>query len=111
MLRCAVSQTALPPLSAAALEGLKPPWNQPQVTLRLLSRSPMFLPDIVMPPALAQSSLNGCGSPIIVLFSTEPAMFGMSEPCVWPEIRLIAPTVDGPKLVPNELSLIEKFCA
>ena len=28
-----------------------------------------------------------------------------------PETTLIAPGVDGPKFVPNELSLIAKFCA
>ena len=45
-----------------------------------------------------------------VLFST-PLDVGTSVPWVWPLIRLIAPTVDGPKFVPNELSLIAKFCA
>ena len=32
-------------------------------------------------------------------------------PLVWPEIRLIAPGVDGPKVVLYELSLIAKRCA
>ena len=34
-----------------------------------------------------------------------------ANPCVWPEIRLSAPGVDGPKVVPYELSLMAKCCA
>ena len=51
----------------------------------------------------------GCGSPIIVVFvvTAMPNDVASGEkPCVWPAIRLTAPTLDGPKFVSNELSLI-----
>ena len=40
------SHLASVPVPAYAVVGVKPPWNQPQVTPFALSRSPMFLPDI-----------------------------------------------------------------
>src|ERR1700750_929979 len=99
-LRCIELQTALA-VCVAGVVGLKPPWNQPQLTWWALSRSPMFLPEsTTLAAPLLQSSSVGGGSPMIVLFSTEPEMLATSVPCVWPEIRLIAPTVDGPKFVP-----------
>src|SRR6185312_678113 len=105
---CVAPQTALPALVAV---GRKPPSNQPHVMLLALSRSPTFLPDIVTPP-LPQSSSEaaGSGSPITVPFSTPLATGGVA-PCVWPLMRLIAPTVEGPKFVLNELSLSAKCCA
>ncbi len=42
MFLCAEPQTAKPPELAAV--GANPPWNQPHVTPRALSRSPMFVP-------------------------------------------------------------------
>jgi hypothetical protein len=38
-------------------------------------------------------------------------MWPVSTPPVSPETRLTAPGVDGPKVVPYELSLIEYRCA
>ena len=35
------------------LVGANPPWNQPQVTCRALSRSPMFLP-VITPSGLVE---------------------------------------------------------
>ena len=71
----------------------------------------MFLPDICDAARRSRSRrASGCGSPMIVSFST-PLPVGTSVPCVWPETRLIAPTVDGPKFVPKELSLSAKFWA
>ena len=34
-----------------------------------------------------------------------------TAPCVLPEIRLMAPGVDGPKVVPKKRSLMAKCCA
>ena len=43
---------------------------------------------------------------------TRPEPSGASlAPCVWPEIRLAAPGVDGPNVVLYELSLIAKCYA
>src|ERR1700761_6535024 len=134
------AQTAKPvELAAAVVVGLKPPPNQPQVTPCSFSRSPTLrdgkfgslkaAPSVGAPP---QSSRPESASPTIVKplppseTRTPPAMASASTcasmagvtslpaawaPWVWPEMRLIAPGVDGPKVVPKELSLIEKFCA
>ncbi len=53
----------------------------------------------------------GCGSPITLPVAAGTAPPSAVNPCVWPEIRLSAPGVDGPNIVLNELSLIAKFCA
>ena len=39
------------------------------------------------------------------------ASWPVSTPPVLPEATLIAPGAEGPNVVPNELSLIEKCCA
>src|SRR5215469_5676885 len=96
---------------------LNPPSNQPQVIPLRLSRSPTFLPvictvplPVTVPPASApQSSKAGSGSPVTVtgvkLATFPPAKVLARRPLpVWPETRFKAPTVDGPKLVPKELS-------
>src|SRR5215471_16922645 len=109
MLVWAVAHTAMPPVTD---DGLKPPWNQPQVMPFLFSRSPTFVPLIAAFDAdvIVQSSFaaTGRGSPMMVPLSTVLAIAGVVAPWVWPEIRLSAPTVDGPKLVLKELSLIAK---
>src|SRR5262245_6610943 len=126
-LLCEAPQTANPDgESVAETVGLKPPWNQPQVTPLRLSRSPMFVPSIA-PRLLVdvwllseQSSHAGSKSPMSV---PTPAPFGdcvmfgadviwwvtdvsATAPCVCPEIRLTAPGVDGPNTSLCELSLI-----
>src|SRR6516164_298793 len=112
MLACDAPHTADPP--AVVDVGAKPPWNQPHVTFCLLSRSPMFVPETEALAALAivQSSFaaGGRGSPMTVPLLTFPGLSGVA-PCVWPLMRSSAPTVDGPKFVPYELSLIAKCCA
>ncbi len=121
---CVAPQTAWVPVPAYAVVGRKPPWNQPQVTPRAFSRSPTFLPvraarlfdDVRF--LLEQSSYAGSGSLITVPTPfasgettayeslTVAPVFGSTActPWVWPEIRLSAPGVDGPKTEPNELS-------
>src|SRR5947209_612169 len=95
----------------------KPPSNQPQVTPFALSRSPMFrlFGSIeVLTSRVSQMSPAGCGSPIIVVFvvTAMPNDVASGEkPCVCPDMRLTAPTVDGPKFVSYELSDIAKDCA
>src|SRR5271154_1929550 len=111
--------------------GAKPPWNHPQVIFLVFKRSPTFLPLSVTCAELArpgvvfeQSSKPGRSSPMSAPELRPPAMppaplaafpFGFrgtrAAPLVFPEIRLTAPTADGPKFVPNELSLIAKFWA
>src|ERR1700754_893490 len=105
--------------------GRKPPWNQPQVTPLSFSRSPMFLPSWIARLSVAvwflseQSSYAGSGSLITVptpLSSGEVTKGSDVGSCVtdvtacvpwvWPEMRLIAPGVDGPNVVLYELSLI-----
>src|ERR1044071_5578940 len=99
----------------------KPPMNEPHEMLAALSRSPMFLPAIRFwsPAGLEHTSLSGSVSPIIVQPPWPSAMacvaenivnglLGMIMPLVWPEIRLIAPGVDGPNCVVHELSFIAK---
>src|SRR6202034_128607 len=84
---------------------LNPPANQPQVMPAALSRSPIFCPPICAVPLPEQTSPYGSGSPITVYppfpsptkLPVPPVWF--TTPLVWPEIRLIAPTVEGPKLV------------
>lgn len=93
--------------------GRKPPSNHPQLTFFAFIRSPTLVPDIVAPALpLAQSSSasGGSGSPITVPFSMPLPVVGV-EPCVWPLMRLIAPTVEGPKFVLKLLSLSAKLCA
>ena len=64
------------------------------------------------PAPFEQSSSAGSGSEIIVPCTTIVSSSTVSvAPCVLPEIRLIAPGVEGPKLVPKELSLSAKCCA
>src|ERR1700754_261405 len=101
---CVEPQTALP---STVLVGLKPPWNQPQVTLFLFRRSPTLPPwllvrGVITALPLAQSSLvafDGSGSPMTVPFSMLlPSEVGVT-PCVLPAIRLMAPTVEGPNCV------------
>src|SRR5882672_9047295 len=108
----------------------KPPLNQPQVTDFLLRRSPMFSPDIVTRVLFAvprtgvrrQLSKPGRGSPMRAPELRPPAIApaglpgvvplaakgSMLAPPVLPEMRLTAPTLEGPKLVPKELSLMAK---
>ena len=51
MLACLAPQTAYLVVEDAAVVGVNPPWNQPQVTPLALSRSPTFLP-VSSPSAL-----------------------------------------------------------
>jgi hypothetical protein len=88
--------------------GLKPPWNQPQVMFLLAQQGPdiaAFGAEVIVQSSWAAT---GRGSPMIVPLSTVLAMSGVVAPWVWPLIRLSAPTVDGPKVELNELSLMEK---
>ena len=107
-LRCVASQVALPVPSTEV--GLKPPWNQPQVMLCAFSRSPTFLPrelDAARAGAVVELRLRVADDRVVL----DAAAGRHVVPCVWPLTRLIAPSVDGPKLVPKELSLIAKCCA
>src|SRR5258708_30031804 len=135
---CAVLHTAGVLTGPSALKvvgvlGAKPPWKKPQAMRFALRRSPTFGPAILTcarEPGLEQSSSSGCGSPMTVpcasLGATKvlPGMLAevgvgtpltgavaWTTPCVWPAMRLRAPTVDGPKLVSKELSLMAKRCA
>src|SRR5215217_792603 len=80
--------------------GLKPPWNQPQVTPLLLSRLPTFLPlketgGAYFPELEEHPSYFGSRSPIRVLIETlSGILLSGVTPCVWPETRLIAPGVE-----------------
>src|ERR1700722_15492128 len=117
MLLCDVPQIGRPSVN---VEGVKPPWNQPQVSPLLLSRLPMFGPVIwaVTPPgasapepgsgvddngvlAFEHWSKYGSAAPFIFPATT----FGLvppsaTAPFVWPLTTLIAPGVDGPNCVP-----------
>src|SRR5258706_16154695 len=95
------------------------------------SKSPTFLPDIVIwfTPwnfgfEATQSSSNGRGSPITAPVVAALAMlpdalaglpFGRfgdrSAGKGFPATKLSAPGGGGPNVVPQELSLIPKFCA
>ena len=91
--------------------GLKPPWNQPQADAAGVEQVTDVLArelDAVRVGAVVELGLR-VADDRAVLDAAEP--LGTSVPWVWPETRLIAPTVDGPKFVPNELSLIAKFWA
>src|SRR5882757_3043897 len=106
--------------------GVNPPWNQAHETPFALNKSPTFLLLLSIPirsPPL-QSSNAGSGSPMTLLAVTPlsvvvitspaaiaPTSVAGSAPPVMPEITLIAPGVDGPNTVSNELSLIAKCCA
>ena len=85
------------------------------------SRSPTFRPDgissvpcpVLVPPGSApQSSSAGSESPVIVTGGLVVAIVpfekvsAMTALPVWPETRLTAPTVDGPNMLPWELSSI-----
>src|SRR5262245_25856750 len=101
-------QTALP---LVVVVGLKPPWNQPQVTPLASSRLPTFVPLMAMVVPPAQSSNVGVGSAITVPLEPLPGILAGVAPCDWPAIRLSAPGVEGPNVVPYELSLMAKCCA
>ena len=101
MFVCDEPQTALPPEREV---GLKPPWNQPQVTLWRFRSSPTFVPVMLAVSVPEQSSNAGSGSPMIVPLAISSGAVAAVVPCVLPDTRLIAPGVDGPKVVPNELS-------
>jgi len=92
---------------------LNPPLNHPQVTSAAFNKSRMFLPLIRTCNVVAEehTSFNGSGSPIAVCpplrsLMTEPPEipFVVATAFVWPEMRLRAPGVEGPKTVPKELS-------
>src|SRR5882757_11317749 len=90
-----------------------PPSKKPHVTLAALSRSPMFLPDMLkfllveeqMSPA-GSASLMSVNPPLPSATTAVPGLTALITPFVCPEIRLRAPGVDGPKVVLNEWSLI-----
>src|SRR5579885_500817 len=105
---CEEPHTALP---FVVLVGAKPPSNQPQVIFLAFSRSPMFGPLIAAVAPTEQSSNVGSRSPMTVPFSTLLLVPVTTAPCVWPEIRLSAPGVDGPNSVSKKLSLIQKYWA
>src|SRR5216684_2327950 len=132
---CAAPHTAAVLVEPSALKvagtvGAKPPWNQPQLMRLALRRSPTLGPAILICTrdlGLEQSSSSGCGSPITVPCGSPPATKVLPEmlalvgvgtpftgtvawtmPCVCPAMRLSAPTVDGPKFEPNELSFKAK---
>src|ERR1700735_1422646 len=105
MLVCAVLQIGWLPLYD---DGAKPPWNQPQVSPLLLSRSPMFSPVIspVTPPAvpgplgaalpLEHSSKYGSTSPSMVpLAMADVVPPSATAPWVLPLMTFSAPGVDG----------------
>ena len=89
---------------ASTPQSANPPWNQPHVIPLAFSRSPTFLPDIVTVlsmPATQSSSAgrrrrSGSGHNLL---GRVPARDRLLAPCVWPEIRLSAPGVDGPNPV------------
>src|SRR5882757_9069579 len=106
--------------TTAGAVAAKPPSNQPQVTPFRFNRSPTLRPSIstvplplAVPPASApQSSSAGSGSPVTVTGLNPETLPCANEVArrplpVCPDTRFIAPTVDGPKLVSNELSFIE----
>src|SRR5919201_1556961 len=104
-------------LACDCVQFLKPPWNQPHVTPLALSRSPMFLllgSIEVLTSRVSQMSPAGCGAPILVVFGVTAmpkAVASGEKPCVCPETRLMAPGLEGPKTVLNELSLMAKVWA
>src|SRR2546427_6757887 len=114
-----------------AADCAKTPLNQPQLMPLAFSSSPTFLPDTVIWLTFwnlgfdaTQSSSNGRGSPItapvVAALATLPSalaglpfgLVGNKVPGkVFPETKLSAPGVDGPKGGPQELSAIGKCCA
>src|ERR1700677_1524558 len=100
-------------------DGVKPPWNQPQVSPLVLSRSPMFLPvsSAVTPPgasapepgrvvldngvlAFEHSLKYGSASPLSVPSTTLVLVPpSAAAPLVSPLTTLIAPGDDGPNCV------------
>src|ERR1700674_571361 len=99
--------------------GAKPPWNQPHEMPLALSRSPTFVPEIVimLVPCnfglvRTQSSSPGRGSPMTEPVVFAPAMLPLAlagtpfgrfaprvAPKVFPEMRFTAPGVEGPNVV------------
>src|SRR5665213_4056338 len=116
----------VPPDALYGAVGVKPPWNQPHVTDCAFRRLPIFFPaiapsgrgDVWLFPE--QSSNAGSMSEVSVptwaasaeetngdCASTEPPSGSTADiPWVWPATRLSAPGVEGPKVDPNELSLM-----
>ena len=99
---------------------LNPPANHPQVTPAVLSRSPMFFPPISALNRVGDEHTSSSGSASLTSVSPPFPSPTTSElgpfadaitPFVRPEIRLIAPGVDGPKFVFYELSFNAKCCA
>ncbi len=73
----------------------------------------MFLPDMLTDEVvLEQMSPVGSGSPITVKppfpsgMTPLPGLTVLMTPLVWPETRLMAPGVDGPKVVLKEWSFM-----
>src|ERR1700694_1470266 len=108
MFVCVEPHAAMPPTFAV---GVKPPWNQPQVTCLALSSSPMFVPLMAMVEPDEHWSWAGSASPYTVPLLVTPDSTAGVTPWVCPETRLSTPGVDGPKPVLNELSLIANRCA
>lgn len=88
----------------------------PQVTPAALSMSPIVAVPMVtwLRVEFEQTSRIGSASPITVselsppkTSSAVPFLVAVTA-LVWPEIRLITPGVEGPNVVPYELSLIAK---
>src|SRR5580658_5796756 len=91
----------------------KPPSKKPQETPLSFSRSPMFLPakfprlvELEQTSPVGSASLTNVMPPFPSLITEDSAPLIVCTPLVCPEIRLMAPSVEGPKLVPYELSLI-----
>src|SRR5438270_13745059 len=116
MLTCVLAQMALP-LAARRL-GRKPPSKNPHVTCCAVKRSPMFRPVMITTSLEAQSSNAPSGSPISTPSRTSSKWLDTVpkgnrtavEPVgtvtcdLLPDTRLLAPSVDGLNVVPNELS-------
>src|SRR6266851_2675478 len=103
-----------------ALQLANPPINEPHVTPALFSRSPTFCPDMMICArfGLEQTSPEGSGSPITAPAVAAPAIFPLGDfpfmivpSNVLPATRFSNPGVEGPKIVPKELSFIAKYCA
>src|SRR6185312_16110513 len=100
MLVWALPQAALAPVAGLnGVVGRKPPWKKPHAMCCALSRSPMLGPLIATVVPAEQSSMLGSGSPITVPLTTELVGALGVAPWVWPETRLRAPGVEGPKTV------------
>src|ERR1700684_1916349 len=87
---------------------LKPPSKNPHVMPAVLSRSPILVPPnwTVSPVTVEQVSPTGSESltsvspPLPSPIVAPPGLLSIVTPLVCPEIRLIAPSGEGPKLVP-----------